>query len=84
MKNILMNEGDIEKEVVLDIGKLMHVGIQSLFFWYNTELTPQATLSIIFEHQILVTSCITVSLYEVPQLEPVITPSEKPVVAYRV
>jgi hypothetical protein len=72
VRNIVMNEGEVEKEVVLDIGEPIHVSLIICRYQpVSQSIIHQATLSIMSGHHILVTSCSRVSLYDIPELEPV-------------
>ena len=80
VRNIVMNSGDAEKEVVLDIGEPIHVRKNILeYHQLSQRIRFQATLSIMSRYQILVTSCAKVSLFDIPELEPV-TPGVDPLV----
>lgn len=67
----IVNDEEVEKEVVLDIGEPIHVRIHICDYIDFSQICPQATLSIMSGRQILVTSCAKVSLYNIPELQPV-------------
>lgn len=71
VRNILTPTGEAEKEVILDIGEPIHVRLISLSLLQWPYRAIQATLSILSERYVLVTSCAKVSLYSIPELKPI-------------
>ncbi|KAF7986569.1 hypothetical protein HWV62_26318 [Athelia sp. TMB] len=80
VKNILWSQDDVEKEVLLDIGEPIHVCSKPFHPEGDTDALIQASLSLLSETQVLVTSCYKCSCYEIPPLQVVPPGQQAPII----